>query len=312
MSLDVESRMLWHDTNYLGKYVQGCILGRESLNEYPVALSCAPRLTLDFGAPAKIARIKINRIPVKEHHFSSQKPPDIIWDLYFVSLQPGDLAWLVLVPRGVLDSPSNGITLHAEALYRLKWKYLGTLESSTFRWDLHLLLQEFFGTPEYPHCKIEAFLPFLENPRPQRDGKNERVKESCWTDKDKVHTTKASSNELETILEAKPNQELFPNRLPQPSTTIKSIPKENSSHKKLQQRRNVESGKKQEKKARSQSSTTIKSIPKENESSIKMEQNRKAESGGNEEEKASKGNRKRNKHRGKGKKKAPLANSSNA
>eukprot|EP00977_Amphora_coffeiformis_P019825 scaffold7485_cov176-Amphora_coffeaeformis.AAC.12 len=194
MSFVPGNRMLWHDTNYLGKYVQGHFIKRDCLNKYPMALRCVPCLKLDFGDHAKIPRHKFNRIPLKEHHFLSQKPHDIIWDLYFVCENSDGLAGLVLVPRNVFDSPNNGITLHAEALYRLKWKYMGALESSTFRWDLNLVLQEFFGTPSYPHCQIEAFLPRLANPRSWRVGKKERVTENCLVDKEDTRTFKGIRN----------------------------------------------------------------------------------------------------------------------
>jgi len=298
--------MLWHDTNYLGKYVKGVIIERQSLNKYPVALRCVPCLTLDFGDPAKIPRHKVNRIPLKEHHFLSQKPHDIIWDLYFLYVQPNALVRLVLVPRNVLDSPTNGITLHAEALYRLKWQYMGTLESSTFRWDLHLVLRAFFATQYYPHCQIEAFLPCLANPRSRRDGKNERVKENCLIDK--VENTETSCS-IEGSPVSACSKELESN-LPQPSATVKSIPNESKPCKKLQHNRELYSDP-------SHTSTIPQSVPKLKKSSETGQQNRHVESGKKNDENPipvyAKEEKIRKKSRGRAKKKMTLlGNSSNA
>lgn len=330
MSSDISTRMLWHDTNYCGKYIRGIVLHREWWDLYPVALRSTRLLVLDYGDPAKIPRPKDNRIPLKEHHFLMQKPHDIIWDLYFVRLL-GNCAQIVLVPREVFDSPKNGVTLHAEALYRLSWQYMGSLDSSTFRWDLHLELQRFFGSSHYPHCRIEAFLPGLAKQRAQGDGKSVPETGSLEIDKDRKIRTAQSNDIVEvrggweepgTMREGGRNNE-FVSSVPQRSPEIEQpIPKQpyKVGIKSGQKRGEIFVGKLQ--KNNTTTTAAIKSIPKENEQSRMVERTRRGDCSRDEKQERilldnSKKKRKpRNKTRGRGikgeGKKPPLVNSSNA
>lgn len=168
--------MLWHETNFTGGYseVQGKVVRRTHRERLPVALRRVPRMFLDFGHAKSREQTKLKRIPFTEAHFDKEKPHDIIWDLYFDKIQLDCDARLVLVPRGVFDWYQP---IYPEAVDCLGWQYVGQLESSTFRWDLHIILCDFFGTSiNIPHCKIEAFLPSLtipdgpDHPKPPQEG----------------------------------------------------------------------------------------------------------------------------------------------
>jgi hypothetical protein len=65
-------------------------------------------------------------------------------------------ARLVLLPREAFGVEES---IHLKGL-SIGWKYVGRIVPSVFRWDLYLILEEFFGM--IPHCTIDAFLPSLQ------------------------------------------------------------------------------------------------------------------------------------------------------
>ena len=162
MSLEIKGLMLWHETNYCGHGVRGKVTKKIHQHRLPVALRPVPRLFLDFGDAKSKPRRKEKRISFTENHFDKEKPHDIIWDLYFDKIQFDNEARFVLVPRGVFDWYQP---IYPEAVGCLGWKYAGEIESSTFRWDLYMILSDFFATSKLPHCSIEAFLPSLLDPQ---------------------------------------------------------------------------------------------------------------------------------------------------
>lgn len=199
MSLTIKGRMLWHETNYSGRKMLGKVSNDTHQKRLPAALRRVPRVFLDYGHVKTKPQRKSKRIPLTETIFDREKPHDIIWDLYFENVQLDRDARFVLVPRGVFDWYQP---IYPEAVGCLKWRYVGQLESSTFRWDLHIILSDFFKTStNLPHCLIEAFLPSLVNPphmdrpvRPPQEGgatgkhrqikrENAKPKEIIWTDK---------------------------------------------------------------------------------------------------------------------------------
>lgn len=178
MSHQRQRRMLWYETNYSGEHVRGYVVKEAYQSTLPVALRHVPRFLLDFG-DVRTPRTMNNRIPINEHHFIKEKPHHVLWDLYYVKLQRDGNARLALVPRGVFDVNRHQPPIHPEALYVLGWHHVGALDPCTLRWDLTLALHKFFGTPDFPHCKIDAFLSSLENTRSEpRQGKKERQAES--------------------------------------------------------------------------------------------------------------------------------------
>lgn len=168
MSVGIRGRMLWLETNYCGQAIRGKVTNESHQHRLPIALRRIPRLFLDFGDVKTKPLRKNKRIPFTENDFDKEKPHDLIWDLYFEKMQQDRNARFVLVPRGVFDWHQP---IYPEAVGCLGWQYVGELESFTFRWDLYLLLADFFGASQMPHCTIEAFLPSLvraRNDRPVR------------------------------------------------------------------------------------------------------------------------------------------------